>query len=142
MTDVWGRSDVYRTYPEGGSLPEGCTPLLLGQPLMAREHDDPINPDLEPLPIAWTKTWTGNLGKTARVFHCTMGSGHDFESAGLRRLVINAAYWCLGMEDTIVPMSNVEIVGHYAPRDTGFNYEGLGIIPLPPAAYDTRDAPR
>jgi hypothetical protein len=136
VTDVWGRSDVYRTYPEGGSLPEGCTPLMLGQPLMAREHDDPINPDLEPLPIAWTKTWTGNLGKTARVFHCTMGSGHDFESAGLRRLAINASYWCLGMEDTIDPSSSVDIVGEYAPRDTGFDYEGLGIVPLPPAAYD------
>ena len=36
VEDVWGPSDVYRTYPEGGALPAGCTPLLMGQPLTGR----------------------------------------------------------------------------------------------------------
>jgi hypothetical protein len=79
---VWGPSDVYRTYPEDRSVARGCTPLLLGQPLMARSPNDPINPDLQPLPVAWTKPWTGRLGRTARVFHLTMGSAQDFQSEG------------------------------------------------------------
>ena len=93
VEDVWGPSDVYRTYPEGESLPAGCTPLLMGQPLTGRQPTDGPNHDLIPLPVAWVKTWTGASGRPARVFHSTMGSARDFESAGLRRLVINATYW-------------------------------------------------
>jgi hypothetical protein len=91
VSDIWGKSDVYRTYKEGGSLPEGCTALVRGQPLLGRKHDDAPNPKLEPLPVAWFKYWQTSEGKKARVFQSTMGSGHDLESAGLRRLVINAA---------------------------------------------------
>ncbi len=131
VTDVWGPSDVYRTYPEGGSLPEGCTALMMGQPLMGREHDDAVNPDLKALPIVWTKSWTGLEGQLARVVQCTMGSAKDFESAGLRRLLFNAAYWCLGMEDAIDPESSVEILGDYEPLPSGFDYEGLGVKARP-----------
>lgn len=135
VTDVWGPSDVYRTYPEDGSLPKGCTPLLLGQPLLGRQHDDEPNPKKIPLPIAWTKTWTGTTGKTARVFHVTMGSARDYQSAGLRRLTINAVLWCLGMEDAIEADSSVDYVGPYEPLEAGFNYEKLGVTPQPPRNY-------
>lgn len=135
VTDVWGPSDVYRTYPEGQELPEACTPLLYGQPLMGREHDDAVNEQLIALPVAWVKTWTGRDGKSARVFHSTMGSARDFESAGLRRLLFNAVYWGLGMEQRIDPSSSVEILGEYAPRESGFHYEELGVEPREPRYY-------
>ncbi|MEM8709353.1 MAG: ThuA domain-containing protein [Planctomycetota bacterium] len=131
VDDVWGPSDVYRTYPKGQGLPEGCTPLLMGQPLMGRSHDDDVNEDLIALPVAWTKTWRGASGQDARVFQCTMGSAKDFESAGLRRLVFNAAYWCLGLEAKIDPKSSVEVIGEYAPLASGFNYPKLGVKPRP-----------
>lgn len=133
--DLWGPSDVYRTYPEGESLAAGCTALVMGQPLMTREQGSPINPDLIPLPVAWVKTWTGNSGQSARVFHSTMGSGKDFEDPDLRRLAINAAFWCLGLEDQIDPKSSVDTVGEYKPLISGFNYEKLGVFPHPPAYY-------
>lgn len=132
---LWGPTDVYRTYPEGQSLPEGCTPLVMGQPLMTREENSGINPDLIPLPVAWTKTWTGRSGKSARVFHCTMGSGKDFEDVDVRRIAINAAYWCLGLESQINPKSNVDPVGEYKPLVSGFNYEKLGVRPRPVSHY-------
>lgn len=135
VQDIWGPSDVYRTYPEGQSLPEGCEALVYGQPLLGRSPTDGPNPEKEPLPIAWAKSWTGNSGKTARVFHVTMGSGKDFESEGLRRLTINAAYWCLHLEDAIVADSNVSPVGPYAPLTSGFNYDKLGVVPQKPEAY-------
>ena len=40
-------------------------------------------------------------GKTARMFCTTMGASQDFASEGLRRLLVNASYWCLGLEDKI-----------------------------------------
>jgi len=133
--DIWGPSDVYRTFPEGGSLPPGCRALVYGQPLLGRNHDDAPNPEKEPLPVAWTKLWHTAHGKEARVFHVTMGSGADFQNEGLRRLVVNAAYWCLELEDCITAQSSVECVGPYEPLDTGFDYAAIGVVPRPPSYY-------
>ena len=135
VSDIWGTSDVYRTFKEGGVFPAVCTPLVNGQPLMGRKHDDAVNPELIPLPVAWVKTWTGNTGNTARVFHSTMGSAQDFQSAGLRRLAINAAYWCLQIENQIDPNSSVEIVGTYMPLESGFDYKALRVEPQLPSFY-------
>ncbi|MCK5942035.1 MAG: ThuA domain-containing protein [Planctomycetes bacterium] len=135
VDDVWGTSDVYRMFPEGKSLPASCTPLLLGQPLRTLEPDAEPNADKPPLPVAWTNTWTGNLGKTARVFHVTMGSARDYRSTGLRRLTLNAALWCLGLEAKITPDLSVEIVGAYEPLQSGFNYDKLGVKPQPVRHY-------
>jgi len=137
VSDIWGNSDVYRTFKEGGQLPKSCTPLVDGQPLMGRHHDDAVNPELIALPVACVKTWTGNTGKTARVFHVTMGSAHDFQSAGLRRLTVNAAYWCMQMqmEKEIDAQSCVDIVGEYKPLDSGFDYKKLKIEPHAPSFY-------
>jgi len=135
VSDIWGNSDVYRTYKAGTSLPADCTALVWGQPLMGRQHDDPPNPKLEPLPVAWIKTWQTSSGQSARVFHSTMGSGHDLQSAGLRRLIINAAYWCMQMEFAITATRSVEIIGDYEPRESGFNYDKLGVQPRPVSFY-------
>lgn len=135
VEDIWGPSDVYRTYPEGEGLPEGCQALVYGQPLLGREPTDGVNTEKEPLPVAWTKSWTGNAGKAARVFHVTMGSAKDYESAGLRRLTFNAIYWCLGMEDRIQPNSSVDYVGSYDPLVSGFNYETLKVVPKKVESY-------
>ena len=135
VIDIWGPSDVYRTFKEGGRLPEGCTALVYGQPLIGREPGGQANPEKEPLPVAWINHWQTSGGRTARVFQSTMGSGKDFESAGLRRLVVNASYWCLGLEDQISPTSSVDYVGQYKPLASGFDYEKLGVIPQMPQAY-------
>ena len=135
VTDIWGDSDVYRTYKEGTSLPADCTPLVWGQPLMGRKPDDLPNAELEPLPVAWVKSWQTSSGRSARVFHCTMGSGTDLQSPGLRRLLINAAYWGMGMESAISPSSCVEIVGSYDPLESGFDYQSIGVVPRPVSFY-------
>ena len=135
VSDIWGTSDVYRTFNEGGHLPEGCTPLIDGQPLKGRHHDDDVNPELVPLPVAWVKTWTGNTGLTSRVFHVTMGSAQDFQSEGIRRLTVNAIYWCLQMETAIDPKSNMQIFGEYNPPESGFDYKKLNIKPQKVAFY-------
>ncbi len=135
VSDIWGDSDVYRTYKQGAALPADCTALVWGQPLTGRNHDDAPNPKLEPLPVAWVKSWQTSNGKQARVFHSTMGSGTDLQSAGLRRLIINAAYWCLEMESAITADRSVDIVGNYQPRASGFNYLKLGVKPQPPSAF-------
>lgn len=131
VSDIWGPSDVYRTYKKGASLPEDCTALVYGQPLIGRKQYGQANPEKEPLPVAWTKHWQTSSGQRARVFHTTMGSGKDLENPGLRRLIINATYWGLGLETEIDPESDVSLVGDYRPLASGFNYEKLGVKPQP-----------
>ncbi len=135
VTDIWGPTDVYRTYPEDGSLPEGCTPLVLGQPLVGRKKDDAPNTKKIPLPVVWTTHWETTTGKKSRILHSTMGSAKDLQSEGLRRLVVNSLYWGLKMEDQIKANSSVDIVGEYKPLSSGFSYEKIGVKPQKPTTY-------
>jgi hypothetical protein len=135
VDDVWGTTDVYRTYPEGGGLPERCVPLLMGQPLIGRTPDGPPNENKIALPVAWTRTFTGSTGEESRVFHTTMGSARDFECEDMRRLLLNATLWGLDREADIRPDLDVAPVGAYEPLESGFNYEKLGVRPRPPADF-------
>ncbi len=135
VKDIWGLTDVYRTFKEGEGLPEGCTALVMGQPLIGRVQGGKDNPEKEPLPVVWVKPWKTTSGKEARVVHCTMGSGKDFENPGLRRLIINSAYWGMGLEDKITAESSVEYASPYKPLSSGFNYEKLGVVPKEPGDY-------
>jgi len=135
VADIWGPSDVYRTYKEGGELPKDCTALVYGQPLIGRERGGKDNPKKEPLPIAWIKPWKTSGGQTARVFQSTMASGKDLESAGLRRLIINASYWCMGLEKEISATRSVDYIQEYKPLASGFDYPKLGVVPKMPQEH-------
>ena len=134
VNDVWGTTDVYRCHKED-HVPADCTALLMGQPMKTLERDAPPNTDKIPLPIAWTKTWTGNHGKASPILHFTMGSAKDFENEGVRRVTINGVYWGLGMAEQIKPNSDMSIVGEYKPLKDGFNYEKLGVYPRPASDF-------
>ena len=127
--DIWGPTDVYGVRLP---LPGDSRPLVLGQVLEGmKPADKPVDgPQNNPLmPVAWVKTYKTKTGPTARVFTTTMGASQDLLSEGLRRLVVNAAYWCLGMEDKISPTANVGIVGDYQPTPFGFNKFQPGLTP-------------
>ena len=120
--DVWGPTDVYTVHLP---LLGDSTPLLLGQVLTGMKPDDPPveGKKNDPMmPIAWTKTYAGKTGTAGRVFTTTMGASQDFANEGLRRLLVNATYWAVGLEDKIPEKSNVDLVGKYEPtpfRDGG-----------------------
>jgi len=135
VAEIWGTSDVYRCHNDKTPFPDDCTALIMGQPLIDLKPDSPANETKPPLPVAWTKTWTGNLGRPTRIFHFTMGSAEDFANSGVRRITVNAVYWGLGMESDIRPDRSVETVGPYQPLAAGFNYEQLGVKPHKPSFY-------
>ena len=72
------------------------------------------------MPVAWVKSFTGKSGKPARVFTTTMGASQDLRSEGTRRLLVNACYWAVGIEEKIPEKSDVTIVGAYNPLPFGF----------------------
>ena len=53
----------------------------------------------------------------------------DLESEDLRRLLVNAAYWCVGLEDKIPARSNAELVGEFKPLPFGFGRYKKGVRP-------------
>jgi hypothetical protein len=113
-------------------LPGDSKPLVLGQVLQGmKPADEPVaGKQNEPMmPVAWTKSYTGASGKAARVFATTMGASQDLQSEGLRRLLVNATYWALGMEDKIPDKSDVDIVGDYKPRPFEFRGAAKGLKP-------------
>ncbi len=126
--DIFGPTDVYTVTTLAGD----SKPLVLGQVLEGMNPaDKPVDgPKNNPMmPIAWTKTYTGSAGKPSRVFCTTMGASQDLLTEGTRRMIVNAAYWCLGLEDRIPAKNDVEIVGEWHPTKFGFNGYKKGVKP-------------
>jgi type 1 glutamine amidotransferase len=120
---IFGPTDVYGVRLP---LPGDCLPLVLGQVTETLEFDSQavVGSKNEPMmPVAWTKTYKGASGKTARVFMTTLGSSQDFAFEGTRRMLVNAVYWSLGMEKKIPVKSAVEFVGDFQP--TPFRFKTL-----------------
>jgi len=120
--DIWGPTDVYGVR----NLPENATVLVRGQVLAGMDpKDPPARPAANPktnktvdknnpmMPVAWIRTYKGASGNDGRVFATTMGSSTDLQNEPLRRLVLNACFWALGMEDQITPTLDVSFVGPY-----------------------------
>lgn len=125
VEDVWGPTDVYGTTTLAGD----SQALLHGQVLVGMEPSDQPKPETAMMPLAWTKSYTGEQGATSRVFCTTMGASVDLESAGLRRLLVNACYWCMGLDDQIPDKSEVDYVEEYNPTFFGFGTFKRGVRP-------------
>ncbi len=127
--DIWGPSDVYGVRLP---LPGDSQPLVLGAVLAGMKIDDkPVNDKKNDpmMPVAWTKSYKGESGETARIFNTTMGASQDLVAEGSRRMLVNACYWALGMEDKIPEKSDVTIVGEFQPRPFKFGGAAKGVKP-------------
>lgn len=135
--DIFGPTDVYEVrMPQK----EGTIPLVLGQVLKSMDfQDEPVGVETDAktgktreknnpmLPVAWLRTYSIATGKEGRVFTSTMGGKMagkaDWESEGFRRLFVNAAYWCTGLESSIPEKSDVTPVGSTAAFKRGVKPE-------------------
>ena len=146
--DIWGPTDVY-----GIRLPlcGDSQPLVLGQVINpASKYDeedvcygmrstdneiahkamkggkdmwyDPNNPMM---PISWVKSYQLPNGKKGKAFATTIGAANDLLSEGTRRMMVNAVFWCLGLE--VPNKANVDAVGTYAPNKYEFHEEDYWI---------------
>ncbi len=127
--DIWGPTDVYTVRLP---LPGDSKPLVMGQVLAGMNPTDkPVegkknNPMM---PVAWIRSYSSASGRKARVFTTTMGDSQDFKSEGFRRLVVNACYWAVGLEDRIPERANVDFVGAYTPLPFRFGGHRKGVKP-------------
>jgi type 1 glutamine amidotransferase len=111
---IWGPTDVYTVRMP---LPEHTTALLLGEVLDGMTPTSPAARDgknAPMLPVAWVREISRQ-----RVFATTMGAAADFENELLRRLLINAVYWTLGLD--VPARADARTVGEFHASPFGFN---------------------
>ncbi|HUY91881.1 MAG TPA: hypothetical protein VMV10_24285 [Pirellulales bacterium] len=135
VTDIFADTDVYEAHP-----PADAKILVRGQVLKGMHHDDPpadykkrtaqgqeqgVNDPM--MPVAWTRINKAPSGQQNKVFCTTMGAATDLQSEGLRRLVVNAVYWGLGLD--VPAKADVAFVDDYRPTMYGFKGYRRGIKP-------------
>lgn len=125
---IWGPTDVYAIK----HLPDSATVLMRGTVLAGMSPDDEAvaGKKNDPMmPVAWTMIQESPTGAQRRVFCTTMGAATDFVDEDLRRLVVNASFWCLRMEAQIPDKANVDLVSAFNPTDFGFHGFKKGVKP-------------
>lgn len=125
VKDIWGPSDVYTVK----NLPKDANILLYGQSTRGMTDDSELMWEKSVMPLAWTLEYQGEDGNTSKIFTTTMGASTDLESADLRRLIVNASFWSLGLESAIRDKLNVDYVGEYKPTMFGFDTFQKGLKP-------------
>ena len=125
VSDLFGNSDVYAADPPAdakilarGQVVAGMSPQ---DPAVAGRKNNPMQP------VAWTRLYKNESGKTNKIFCTTMGAATDFENEGLRRLIVNSVYWAAGLE--VPTKADVSCIGEYRPSMYGFNGALKGTMP-------------
>ncbi|HVV72387.1 MAG TPA: ThuA domain-containing protein, partial [Verrucomicrobiae bacterium] len=128
VTDIWVPTDVYTV----SHLPSDATVLVWGEVLSGMKPTDPPveNAKNHPaMPVVWIRNFKGPTGNTSKILTTTMGAAVDLKNEGLRRLLVNACYWAVGLEGQIRPDADVAYVGEYNPTWFGFGKFKKGIKP-------------
>jgi len=126
VADVWGPTDVYAI----SSLPPDSVTLLEGAVVAGMTPDSTPVADgrNDPrMPVAWCRERPLPDGGTQRVVCSTLGAAVDLTCEDLRRLLVNAAYWCTGLE--VPEHAEAEPVGEYEPTMFGFGGFRKGVRP-------------
>src|SRR5688572_12959736 len=127
VTDVFGNSDVYEAYPPAdakillrGIVLKGMNPTDAPadhrKPRATDKQDQGVNSPA--MPVAWTRVHQNEAGKQNKVFTTTLGAATDLENESLRRLVVNAVFWGLGLD--VPSKADVRVVDPYKPTMYGF----------------------
>ena len=128
VNDIWGPTDVYGVV----HLPADAKVLVRGQVLSGMKPTDPPVEGKKNDPmmaLVWLREYAVESGKTSRIVTTTMGASVDLENEGLRRLLVNACYWSVGLQDGIPTKANVDYVGEYKPTWFGFGKFKPGVKP-------------
>ncbi|MCR9116746.1 MAG: ThuA domain-containing protein [bacterium] len=115
---------------------EGSIVLAKGEILNGMKIDDPADETKEILPVVWVRHYQKENPKS-RVFATTHGASEDILNEGFRRMLINAHFWCLGMDDAIKADNNVEFVGPYNPVTFSFGGHRKGVKPADIEGWET-----
>jgi hypothetical protein len=132
VKDMHAMAGAYSAQP----LPNS---IILGknQVLDSMKPDGKPLADKPPSPAIWVRTYKSVSGKEGRVFASTQGASEDIVSEGVRRVIINGVFWCMGMEKDIKADMDVAFVGPYHPVTFSFGGYRKKVKPAEIAGWDT-----
>lgn len=126
----------------GAQTPADCNILAMAQPLNGMTYDSPVDEKLKPQSAAWTRSYEGKDGKKGRVFCTTYGSSNCIENDDYRRMLLNACFWAVGLEDKIVADSKIDFIGPFNPTfGKNRGRRAAGVKPLDMSGWDTPIVP-
>ncbi|MCB1120170.1 MAG: ThuA domain-containing protein [Verrucomicrobiae bacterium] len=131
--DIFGETDVYGVTWRADN---DCVPIVMGQVLAGMDKDSPaMGPgpyDTVPnygkhagfhkndpmMPVTWVKSYQLPGGRKGKAFTTTMGAATDLQYEGTRRMIVNGAYFVMGIP---VPSqgTKVDLVGDFKPSMYG-----------------------
>ena len=126
VDDIFGDSDVYTV-----NLPADAEILVRGQVLKGMKQEDaPVEgkKNMPMQPVVWVRNHKNESGTTNKVIVTTMGAATDLQNEGLRRVLVNAAYWTLGI--SVPDKADVRYVGEFKPSMYGFDGFRKGVKPV------------
>ncbi|MEZ7958009.1 MAG: ThuA domain-containing protein [Rubritalea sp.] len=112
-----------------GVADESFTVLTNSQPTVSMELDSKPDETKPPVPATWTRHYTSEDGKKARVFHSTQGASEDLLDVDYRRMIVNGIFWAAGDEAMIKAKNEVSFVGKYQPTTFSFAGHVKGVKP-------------
>lgn len=131
VKDIWVQAGGYVGKPTDGEI------LTMAQPLNGMKPDSPADTTKKPMPSEWTRTYKTASGQEGRVFTSLYGASEDLLNEGYRRMLVNASFWALGLEDAIKPDLNVSLVGPYKPNTFRNRGHAKGIKPSAYAGFES-----
>ena len=131
VKDIWVQAGGYVGSPVDGDI------LTMAQPLNGMTPDSPVDETKPPQASEWTRSYRSGSGKTGRVFTSLYGTPEDILNDGYRRMLVNAAFWSVGMEDAIQPDLDVAFVGPFKPNTFGNQTHAAGIKPEQYAGWES-----
>ena len=132
VKDMHAMAGAYSARPMPGS-----TILATNRVLESMEVGAKPVEDKEPQPCAWVRTYSFKDGPKGRAFCSTQGASEDIQSEGVRRMIVNATLWCMGMEDHIKANADVSFVGPYNPTTFSFKPSITDARPSDIEGWDT-----
>ncbi len=133
-------SGAYKSRP-----PEGATPLLEVQVLNTFWPSAEFHPDKPAVNAGWTRdSYRAPSGtmKKARIVYTSYGASEDLLDESVRRFLVNASLWAVGLDDKIQADLNVSIVGGFkpSPYTTGAFFR-TGVKPSDLAGWESQIMP-
>lgn len=121
----------------GSKLFDGMEPLTKSQPLVSMDPNSDPDPKKKPVFSSWKFSYKSADETSNRVFHSTQGASEDILDDNYRRLIINGAFWALGLESQIKADNDISFVGPYKPTTFGIHNWQLNVKPSDMAGFDT-----
>jgi hypothetical protein len=131
VKDVWVQAGAYVGKPISGDI------LTMAQPLNGMTPNSPPDTTKPPMPSEWTRTYKSESGKAGRVFTSLYGTSEDITNEGYRRMLVNACFWALGLEDQIKPELDISFVGPFKPNTFNGGGYAHGVKPEMYAGWDS-----